>query len=35
VSLFLGPKVQPEPYNSLLYRDGAGFFPVPLPTASK
>jgi hypothetical protein len=32
VGLFLGPKVLPEPYNNLLYRDGAGFFPVPLPT---
>jgi hypothetical protein len=31
VGLFLGPKVRAEPYNDLLYRGGAGFFPVPLP----
>ncbi len=30
VSLFLGPKVLPEPYNEVLYRGGEGFFPVPL-----
>ena len=31
VGLFLGQKVRAEPYNDLLYRGGAGFFPVPLP----
>ena len=30
VGFFLGPDVRPADYNKLLYRDGAGLFPVPL-----
>lgn len=29
--VFLGEDVKPQEYNKLLYKDGAGFFPVPLP----
>jgi hypothetical protein len=32
VGIFLGDKVVPESYNKLLYKNGLGFFPVPLPT---
>jgi len=32
VGFFLGPNVKPPEYNKELYRDGAGVFPVPLPT---
>ena len=31
VGFFLGPDIQPREYNSNLYRDGQGLFPVPLP----
>lgn len=31
VGIFLGPDVKPSDYNSLLYRDGAGILPAPLP----
>lgn len=31
VGFFLGPDIQPAVYNRLLYADGAGLFPVPLP----
>lgn len=31
VGVFLGPDVRPQDYNKVLYNDGAGFFPVPLP----
>lgn len=31
--VFLGGKVRPQEYNKFLYKDGAGFFPVPLPDA--
>ena len=31
VGVFLGPNVRPEAYNEQLYRNGTGFFPVPLP----
>jgi hypothetical protein len=30
VGFFLGPDVRASDYNKLLYRDGNGFFPVPL-----
>lgn len=31
VGFFLGPDVNPKEYNRLLYADGNGLFPVPLP----
>jgi hypothetical protein len=31
VGVFLGDKVVPDIYKKNMYRDGAGFFPVPLP----
>ena len=31
VGFFLGPDVKPKDYNTLLYADGNGLFPVPLP----
>ena len=31
VGFFLGEGVKAQEYNKLLYRDGAGLFPVPLP----
>ncbi|MBA4189635.1 MAG: hypothetical protein C0467_16745 [Planctomycetaceae bacterium] len=31
VGVFLGPNVNVEPYNNLLYRKGEGFLPFPLP----
>ena len=31
VGFFLGPDVSSRDYNELLYRDGEGLFPVPLP----
>ena len=30
VGVFLGPKVNKEAYTSMMYKDGKGFFPVPL-----
>ena len=30
-AFFLGPDVRPADYNKLLYADGTGLFPVPLP----
>ncbi len=34
VGFFLGPDVSPKDYNKLLYNDGNGIFPVPLPEKS-
>ncbi|MBX3398584.1 MAG: BatA domain-containing protein [Gemmataceae bacterium] len=31
VGFFLGPDVKPADYNKVLYADGTGIFPVPLP----
>jgi hypothetical protein len=31
VGIFLGPDVRSQNYNTEMYRDGEGFFPVPLP----
>ncbi len=31
LSVFLGPNVDSKKYNTTLYRDGEGVFPVPLP----
>ncbi|CAN5220448.1 hypothetical protein BH11PLA2_BH11PLA2_03030 [soil metagenome] len=31
VGIFLGPDVKPTDYNNLLYADGKGILPVPLP----
>jgi hypothetical protein len=31
LGVFLGPDVKPADYNKLLYADGNGLFPVPLP----
>jgi hypothetical protein len=33
LGVFLGPNVKPADYNKILYKDGAGVFPVPLPEA--
>jgi hypothetical protein len=30
VAFFMGPKIDPDDYKRLLYRDGTGLFPVPL-----
>jgi hypothetical protein len=38
VAFFMGPRIDPGEYNRLLWRDGAGLFPVPLdarPTDAK
>jgi hypothetical protein len=32
VGVFLGPDVRAQNYNEEMYRDGEGFFPVPLPS---
>jgi hypothetical protein len=32
VGVFLGPKVNADSYNKLMYKDGKGFFPVRLPS---
>lgn len=32
---FVGDSIQPAHYNTALYRDGTGLFPVPLETASR
>lgn len=32
LGIFLGAKVKPEAYNKLLYKDGEGLMPVPLPS---
>ncbi len=34
VGIFLGPDVKPADYNAMLYKDGAGLMPVPLPEKS-
>ena len=31
LAVFLGPNVDPKKYNTVLYEDGNGVFPVPLP----
>ncbi len=31
LGVFLGPDVKPADYNKVLYKDGGGVFPVPLP----
>ncbi len=35
VGVFLGPKVDPKAYNEMMYKGGAGLFPVPLPPEFK
>lgn len=32
LGIFLGAKVKPEAYNKLLYKEGEGLMPVPLPS---